>query len=650
MVDMTARGMAQKNAKDISDVALGAVSDNSITDAKLSNTGIKATVSQNVQDIENKVDKTISINGHTLGSNININANDIVSGTMTPSVLPIATSNITGTTKIGNGLNVDVTGLTTTRLGIGLKFDGSYNIVPDVGNIDVTSLKNFSSIVTGAPKGFFDNTATLTTLANGTKGDFWIYNGTAGFVLGGQTFNTRDQLWITTTFVGAPVNLTTNFQYVANTISQATTASFGTVKLGSVTPLSDSSTPSIGTSQGSAREDHIHPSDTSKANSGDLGTVSTLTTASKIAVGAINEVSSILNTTNSNIGTTSNLTTANKTSLVNAINENVSNMKSKLDTSRHFLTYKNLSMHVGLGGTSVPLASMFSHFALQGVDATFIIPVNIVSLTDPAPTMFADSVITQSLANAQSVGVKTTQIKLHIGMNFGDGTNRAGYIPDAPTFFPNWQAICLHYAQICVNNGIAVLCIGCEQSQQSINANFGYWQTIVTAIRTQYPTLLITYAANGAEQMVSNPLSFWSLFDFIGFNMYFTYTNLLVSQNPTKDSLIQSFYNIPTGNTTMDQINFYANLYNKQIYITETGLQPADSGLAIDYDSMLVNPPITYDGQALAIEACCDGIFQNANIIGFSWWSALKPFNYFVDGSITSAEQAMINYVKGGLI
>jgi len=336
--------------------------------------------------------------------------------------------------------------------------------------------------------------------------------------------------------------------------------------------------------------------------------------------------------------------------LASQVSTNTSSLVKKLDISRHYLSYKNLSMHVGLGGTSVPLPDMFSHFALQGVDATFIVMVNILSLIDPAPTMISDNIITQSLANAQSVGVKTTQIKLHLGEGFEDGTNRASYIPDPTVFFPNWQIICLHYAQLCVTNGIKVLCIGCEQSQQSVNANFSYWANIVSAIRTQFPTLILTYAGNTNEQSVSNVLSFWSLFDFIGFNMYFTYTNLLVSQNPTENSLIQSFYNFPFGATTMDQINFYANYFGKQIYVTETGLQPVDSGLAISYDGLLVTPPVTYNGTALAIGACCDGLFQNPNIIGFSWWSALSPFNYFIDGSITSAEQAMINYVKGGLI
>jgi len=216
----------------------------------------------------------ISINGKT-GSSITLvksdigltnvpnvdtsNANNISTGVINPERLPVATKITMGCSKIGNGLNVDNEGLITSKLGIGLKYDGTYNMIPDVVNIDVTQLKNFSAIVTGSPKGFFNNTATLTTFTDGSKGDFWIFNGANGFNLGGNTFNTGDQLWIINTFSGNPVNLTANHVYVANTLSQATTTTFGTVKLGNITPLANSSTPAIGTSVATAREDHVHP-------------------------------------------------------------------------------------------------------------------------------------------------------------------------------------------------------------------------------------------------------------------------------------------------------------------------------------------------------------------------------------------------------
>jgi hypothetical protein len=189
--------------------------------------------------------------------------------------IPIATTSTVGTVKIGNGINVDAAG----------------TITPDTANIDVTQLKNFSSLTTGSPKGFFDSTATLATFSSCAKGDFFIYDGAETFSLGGYTFNSGDQLWCTTATTTTPANLTNNFAYVPESTAQATATSFGTVKLGSATPLMDG-TAAVGTSQACAREDHRHNADTSREPAITAGTTSqyyrgdkTFQTLNKSAVG-----------------------------------------------------------------------------------------------------------------------------------------------------------------------------------------------------------------------------------------------------------------------------------------------------------------------------------------------------------------------------
>ena len=277
--------------------------------------------------------------------------------------------------------------------------------------------------------------------------------------------------------------------------------------------------------------------------------------------------------------------------------------------------------------------------------------INIKGDTDANPVMFSDSIVNQALANATTANVKTTMIKLHLGTNYSDSYGRKAYHPDVATFFPNWKTICLHYAKMCTDNNIPILCIGCEQVQQTVDANYSYWADIVSAIRSQYPNLLLTYAAHANEYQVDTPLKFWGLLDFIGFNMYFHYTDKLVSQNPTLDEIIQS-YDAPVfnGKSTMDLINMHANAFNKKIFITETGLMPKDMGLARAYDPANASGPTTYDGTALAIKAVCDGLCQNDNVLGFSWWHVSRPFDYFNDTEVTSAEQTMHDYLKGGLI
>jgi hypothetical protein len=194
---------------------------------------------------------------------------------VTKTTLPVASDTSLGAIKAGSGITVDNTGLTNVKVNSGIKIDPTTKEVHlDKDNVDVTQLKNASMLAMGSFQGTFDNTATLSKFNNAQKSDFWLYNGTNNFSLGGHTWNNGDQIWCNTNVTGTPGNLTSNFSRVPNTVSQATTSSLGTVKLGNITPLADSSTPATGTSVGMAREDHVHPilSDATATASGKVPT------------------------------------------------------------------------------------------------------------------------------------------------------------------------------------------------------------------------------------------------------------------------------------------------------------------------------------------------------------------------------------------
>lgn len=188
------------------------------------------------------------------------NASNITSGKLNYERLPIATTSTVGAVKFGDGYTIESDGKVIPKLGTGIKIDTNGTIQIDSDNVDVTLLKNASMLALGVFKNTFDNTiSTLTMFSDSKKSDFWVYNGTNSYLLGGYTWNNGDQLWCHTTVIGTPSNLTTNFSRVPFTINQATTSNFGTVKLGNTTPLQDALTGSIGTSLSVAREDHIHP-------------------------------------------------------------------------------------------------------------------------------------------------------------------------------------------------------------------------------------------------------------------------------------------------------------------------------------------------------------------------------------------------------
>lgn len=301
--------------------------------------------------------------------------------------------------------------------------------------------------------------------------------------------------------------------------------------------------------------------------------------------------------------------------------------------------------------TYIPSVSVYKHLAFQGADNTLVVMINIKGDRDSNPVRYPDSIVNQALNNAAVANVKTTMLKLHLGTDYCDNYGRSSYNPNSEIFFRNWKAICLHYAQMCIDNDIPILCIGCEQAQQTVDKNYSYWEDLVSAIRSKYPNLLLTYAASIYEYQLDAPLKFWKLLDFIGFNMYFHYTDKLASQKPTLDEIMQAYY-VPIfkDKSAMDLINMHADAFNKKVIITETGLMPKDTGLSKVYDSAKASEQKNYDGTALAIKAVCDGLCQNKNVIGFSWWHASPPFDYFNDTEVTSAEKTMRDYLKGGLI
>lgn len=359
------------------------------------------------------------------------------------------------------------------------------------------------------------------------------------------------------------------------------------------------------------------------------------------------------------IGTAELATVAdNLSGAVNELNSQMSEMTNNLNNYvlTHKLNYKTVSTTTGFGssGTSKPATSSWTHIKTQGADATLVVMVGITSATDSNPTMIDDSIFSGALSDATSAGVKIDMVKLHLGTGYSDGFDRGSYLPsDVPTYFNNWKNICLHYAQLCINNNIPILCIGCEQPNQSVDSNLSYWTTIVNAIKASYPSLLLTYAPKTWEFCDSGHQKIWSILDIIGANVYLTYTQQALSQAvPILDDLCQSFYYNFDGKKVIDNINNLSQTYNKQVFITEIGCMPIDKGLICvkpyDYSTELNTP--NYDAVMWLMEASFNSLFRNRNVCGFAWWHTDNPFMYFSDNEVTSAEQVMIDYIKGGLI
>ena len=323
----------------------------------------------------------------------------------------------------------------------------------------------------------------------------------------------------------------------------------------------------------------------------------------------------------------------------------------KLTTSPHLLKYKTVSVTVR-SITDKPSLSDWQHLKLQGVSATMVVMVGLTSATSYAPTMMDDSIINGVIADANTVGVKIDMIKLHLGTNYSDGFNRGDYLPsDVNAYFTNWQVICLHYSQMCNTNNIPILCIGCEQPNQSKDVYLPKWTTIVNAIKTTYPNLLLTYAGKTWEFPNNGCNAICSILDIIGYNVYLSYTQKKLSEaTPTVEQMGKAFYINYDGNKVIDTIIYLSKKYNKKVMITEIGCMPLDTGLITNVPYGYATETRNYDAIAWLMRASFEVLFRNQHVIGFGWWHIKEPFDYYNNTEITSAEQAMIDYVKGGLI
>ncbi|MGA8170939.1 MAG: DUF4214 domain-containing protein [Methylocystis sp.] len=187
-------------------------------------------------------------------------------------------------------------------------------------------------------------------------------------------------------------------------------------------------------------------------------------------------------------------------------------------------------------------------------------------------TVYADPVFTDSLtaygatiAHAVSMGLSVTIRPLIdfvnptylTGTPYSFGEWRSYFNPGAAgsasanAFFASYEQMLLQYAQVGVANGATTLCIGTELDQITGPAYKPYWDAIISALRTQFPTLKLTYSADWNDDIspwafagtglalgtgnLATQVSFASELDSIGIDVYAPLSN---AANPTLAQLI----------------------------------------------------------------------------------------------------------------
>lgn len=314
-----------------------------------------------------------------------------------------------------------------------------------------------------------------------------------------------------------------------------------------------------------------------------------------------------------------------------------------------------------ISNTYTPTDLIYQHMKWQGINQALIIMVKMINSTDVNPTIMNDSRVINCIKKANSYGVKTVMLKPHLGVNWSDSTKRYNLDFGANTneFLANWKTILLNYAEICNNNDIPVLCIGCEQAKMVTNKYKDSWDDIISSIKVAYPKLLLTYAFDsGSGIMNDDNCIFTSDIDFVGLNLYPRWYTEVYSNSLTYKDLMPSAYNSyapwKNGFSFSDRISEIYNKFGKKTYITEIGLMPYDDGLVTLISEYADDKEAqrNYNVPALAYESIFNTFAKNPYVVGIALWATKHPFCYFDYESETitysEAERVIKKYIEGG--
>jgi hypothetical protein len=177
-----------------------------------------------------------------------------------------------------------------------------------------------------------------------------------------------------------------------------------------------------------------------------------------------------------------------------------------------------------------------------------------------------DASLVQAIQEAHALGMTVT-IKPHLDPQ--DGQWRAFIDPsDRATWFKNYDAYIMHYAQLAQANGAEQLVIGTElidmTSDSHNSTNTANWNALIAQVRGVYSGK-IGYAANwgpnGSNIDEKNQIKFWNNLDFAGVDAYYPLN--------TPDNSVASLQ-AAWSSADSDVANFAASV-GKPMIFTEIG-------------------------------------------------------------------------------
>lgn len=136
-----------------------------------------------------------------------------------------------------------------------------------------------------------------------------------------------------------------------------------------------------------------------------------------------------------------------------------------------------------------------------------------------------------------------------------------------------------------------------------------FFKVLIAKIRTDFPNLKLTYAANWDEYQ---SVSFWEELDYIGLNPYFPLSD---KKEPTLDEIKDAF--VPIKNS----LNNLSCIYSKPILFTEYGFRSSDYGLWKSWlKEFYYDKAVNFEIQNNAYTAFYDSFWDEDWVAGGFFW------------------------------
>lgn len=320
--------------------------------------------------------------------------------------------------------------------------------------------------------------------------------------------------------------------------------------------------------------------------------------------------------------------------LLGAVDEKIN------ETINKTINYKMVSLTLNINKDIE--TECFEKISSAGSTTALVVMSPITSATDPNPTMQSVDRITSAIQTANINGAPVTMLKPHLGTY--DDFDRSTYNPSSyDMFFSNWTTHMLQYAKICNDNNVPILSIGCEQLLTTSNDYTDKWLSLITEIREQYPNLKLTYAMSRLEFTQLSHTEMFEYLDYIGMNVYPSYTDKEFTNDMTVYDLVGGWYQSRSNGVNFQSIvDILSETYNKPVLLTEIGGMPYVNVLNATYvgDGHYT---ISYDALAKYIEVSYYIAKNSKNIVGLSWWHGEfnGTFSLWKSGEVTASESML---------